>query len=176
MPTCRSLVVSGASAAPRSVPPYLPILLVGLTTIGSGGSRCSTGGSLPSLTSCASIGASLSLAGFGRLPYCSCSLAVEPAAAGAGAGGALGAAAAGFVAAAAGAAVGAGAVVAAGAAAGGAAGLVGSAAAGLGASAGFGASAGLAGTGVAGGGAPHAARIALAPAPADSTSSQRRVT
>src|ERR1700730_4633179 len=65
MPTCRSLVVSGARASPRSMPPYLPILLVGVTTSGFGGRRCSTGGSLPCLTRSASMGASLNWVGLG---------------------------------------------------------------------------------------------------------------
>ena len=49
----------------RQVPPYLPISCTGLSTSGSSGTRCSTGGSLPALTSSASIGASLSFAGRG---------------------------------------------------------------------------------------------------------------
>ena len=47
----------------RQVPPYLPISRSGLMTSGSWPIRCSTGGSLPSLTSSASIGASLKLFG-----------------------------------------------------------------------------------------------------------------
>ena len=42
----------------RQVPPYLPTLRSGFSTIGSCGMRCSTGGSLPALTSSASAGAS----------------------------------------------------------------------------------------------------------------------
>ena len=42
----------------RQVPPYLPISFTGWKTSGSSGTRCSTGGSLPALTSSASIGAS----------------------------------------------------------------------------------------------------------------------
>src|SRR5688572_18203569 len=53
----------GPVKARRQVPPYVPISASGLTTIGSSGMRCSTGGSLPALTSSASIGASPSLAG-----------------------------------------------------------------------------------------------------------------
>src|SRR5258708_22159148 len=64
MPTWRSFVVSGASASPRSMPPYLPTLFVGVTTSGAGGKRCATGGSLACLTSAASIGASLNFVGF----------------------------------------------------------------------------------------------------------------
>ena len=45
------------------MPPYLPISWSGLTTSGWSGTRCSTGGSLPALTSSASIGASASFAG-----------------------------------------------------------------------------------------------------------------
>src|SRR5688500_16656077 len=55
----RSLLTSGPRPAPRSVPPYLPTVVVGWTTWGSSGRRCSTGGSLPAVTSSASIGASL---------------------------------------------------------------------------------------------------------------------
>ena len=47
----------------RQVPPYLPISRIGLMTCGSSGTRCSTGGSFPALTSSASIGASPNLAG-----------------------------------------------------------------------------------------------------------------
>src|SRR5215210_1550708 len=53
----------GPVKARRQVPPYLPISASGLTTSGSSGMRCSTGGSLPALTSSVSIGASPSLAG-----------------------------------------------------------------------------------------------------------------
>src|SRR5262249_61532592 len=42
-----------------SVPPYCPVSPSGLSTRGLSGKRFSTGGSLPSLTSCASCGASL---------------------------------------------------------------------------------------------------------------------
>ena len=42
----------------RQVPPYLPMLWSGFTTIGSSGMRWVTGGSLPAFTSSASIGAS----------------------------------------------------------------------------------------------------------------------
>ena len=49
----------------RQVPPYLPISCTGWITSGSSGTRCSTGGSLPALTSSASIGASPSFAGRG---------------------------------------------------------------------------------------------------------------
>ena len=55
----------GPVKARRQMPPYLPISWSGLMTIGSSETRCSTGGSLPALTSSASIGASPSLAGFG---------------------------------------------------------------------------------------------------------------
>src|SRR5690242_388034 len=49
---------AGPVNARRQVPPYLPISSSGCQTIGSAGTRCSTGGSFPALTSSASIGAS----------------------------------------------------------------------------------------------------------------------
>src|SRR5215213_4190802 len=134
----------GPVNARRQVPPYFPISWSGLITSGSAGRRCSTGGSLPALTSSASIGASLKLLGNwagsvmtvgpSSLPIrLAPSLASGLPAAGAAAAGlaaSVGLAAAGAaVAGAAGAAVGAGAAGAAG----------------LAASVGFGASAGLAG-------------------------------
>ena len=42
----------------RQMPPYLPTSSSGFRTIGSDGTRSATGGSLPALTSSASIGAS----------------------------------------------------------------------------------------------------------------------
>src|SRR5215213_9985418 len=53
----------GPVKARRQVPPYLPISFSGLMTIGSSGTRCSTGGSLLALTRSAHIGASPSLSG-----------------------------------------------------------------------------------------------------------------
>src|SRR3954454_22577737 len=53
----------GPVKARRQMPPYLPISLSGLMTNGSSGTRCLTGGSLPALTSSASIGASPSFGG-----------------------------------------------------------------------------------------------------------------
>src|SRR5262245_23767902 len=106
---------AGPVNAMRQLPPYLPTSSVGLSTSGSLGRRCSTGGSLPALTRSANIGASLNALGIlaasrttsGKL------VLVPPAAAAAGL---VVAAAAGAVVAAGAAA--AGAVVAAGAAAG----------------------------------------------------------
>src|SRR5258707_14280605 len=83
--TTRSVLVSGAShlisrgsinlpwaresdrpwCARRQTPPYWPVSSSGVTTRGLVGSRCSTGGSLPSLTSCASSGASLKVVALG---------------------------------------------------------------------------------------------------------------
>src|SRR5262245_27958387 len=93
----RSLLTSGPRPAPRRVPPYLPIVVVGLTTSGSSGRRCSTAGSLPAFTRSASIGASLYPDGLAAAGFSATfgSGAVVAGAAGA-AGAAVGWAAAGF--------------------------------------------------------------------------------
>src|SRR2546427_4672732 len=67
---------AGPVNAMRQLPPYVPISLVGCSTSGCSGNRCSTGGSLPNLTCSASTGDSLNCLGIlagssttcGRLP------------------------------------------------------------------------------------------------------------
>src|SRR5438874_8604374 len=58
----------GPSVPVRQAPPQVPTFSMGVITIGSFGRRCSMGGSLPSLTSCARSGDSLYLPGAAPAP------------------------------------------------------------------------------------------------------------